>query len=104
MFVWILCKRAREFATHNFSACDVHPAEAIAVHQALQRLCENDLQGLEPVMLVRQILPAPVRVPASVFHNRSKMDSLDRIKLAVAIEEEQGSMSDSAMGKVLNDL
>jgi hypothetical protein len=32
------------------------------------------------------------------------MDSLDRIELAVAIEEEQGSMSDSAMGKVLNDL
>src|SRR6266542_5966176 len=97
-------KRAREFAAENFVACDVHQTESVAVHQALQRLCEKELPDLEPATLVREILLAPTRLPTPPLHIHSQMDSLDRIELAIAIEEEQGSINDSDVDSFLNDL
>jgi hypothetical protein len=104
MFARTSHKQALAFATQNFAPCDVHQADAIAVHQALQRLCEKGLPDIEPAKLVRQILPAPASVPASVFDRHTKMDSRDQIELALAIEEEQGSIGDSEMDGLLNDL
>jgi hypothetical protein len=104
MFARTSRKRAREFAAHNFAACSVHQAEAISVHEALQRLCKRELSTVEPAKLVREILPAPTRLPASVSHTGSGTDSLDRIEFAMAVEEEQGSMSDCEMENVLKDL
>ena len=97
-------KRSREFAAQNFAACDIHQTEAIAFHQALQRLCEKELADLKPATLVREILLAPTRLPPLSLHTHSQMDSLDRIELAVAIEEEQGSITDSEVDSFLKDL
>jgi hypothetical protein len=104
MFVPRGRKKAQVFAVQNFARCDVHQTEAIAVHQALQRLCERKLPNLEPTKLVREILPAPTRLPASLLHSHSQLDSLDRIELAVAIEEERGSISDCEIDTFLSDL
>ena len=97
-------KRAQEFAAENFAACDAHRTEATAVHQALQHLNGNELPYVKPTKLVREILPAPRRLPAPALHTHSQTDSLDRIELAIAIEEEQGSISDSEVDSFLNDL
>jgi hypothetical protein len=104
MFAHKAHEAAREFAAQNFAPCRAHQTEAIAVHEALQRLCETELPALEPPKLVREILQAPARLPAFVFHTRFETHSLDRLELAMAIEEEQGAMSDSEMDSFLNDL
>ena len=104
MFAHKAHEAAREFAVQNFAPCRAHQTEAIAVHEALQRLCETELPALEPPKLVREILPAPRRLPAPALHTHSQTDSLDRIELAIAIEEEQGSISDSEVDSFLNDL
>jgi hypothetical protein len=104
MFVPRWRKKAQVFAVQNFARCDAHQTEAIAVHQALQRLCEMELPDLEPTKLVREILPAPTRLPAPLLHSHSQVESLDRIELAIAIEEERGSISDSEIDSFLSDL
>jgi hypothetical protein len=104
MFARKSLRRAEVFATRNFPICGVHQTEAIAVHQALQGLCENELRDLEPAKLVREIVPAPARFPAPLLHSHSEVDSLDCIELAIAIEEEKGSITDSEMDSFLNDL
>jgi hypothetical protein len=104
MFARTSHKRAQEFAAQNFAACGVHQAEAIAVHEALQRLWERELPTLEPGKLVCEMLPGPTRLPASVSHSGSNTDFLDRIEFAMAVEEEHGSMSDCEMDNVLKAL
>jgi hypothetical protein len=104
MFDRISHNRAQEFAAHNFAAsCSVHRAEAISVHEALQRLCKRGLPAIQPDTLVGGILPAPTRLPPSLSELGSITDPLDRIEFAMAVEEEQGAMSDQEMGDVMKD-
>src|SRR5205814_192133 len=69
-----------------------------------QHLSKNELPYVEVTKLVGEILPAPRRLPGPMLHTHSQIDSLDRIELAIAIEEEQGSLSDSEVDSFLNDL
>lgn len=104
MFARMSHNRAQEFAAHNFAAaCSVHRAEAISVHEALQRLCKRELPSIEPDTPVGEIVPAPTRLPPSLSDPRSGADPLDRIEFAMAVEEEQGSMSDQEMDAVIKD-
>jgi hypothetical protein len=96
--------RAQEFAAHYFAAaCSVHRAEAISVYEALHRLCRRELPTIGPDTSVREILPAPARVPPSLSDFGSITDPFDRIEIAMAAEEEQGSMSDEEMDDIMKD-
>jgi hypothetical protein len=99
-----LRKIALKFATENFASCDVHQTEAIAVHQALQYLCENELPQLKRETLVREILLPPMRLANCSLHTHFQMDSLDRVELATAIEGERGSISDFEVDNFVDDL
>jgi hypothetical protein len=103
MFARTSHNRAREFAAHNFAICSVHQAEAFSVHETLQCLCNRELSTVEPAKLVCEILPAPTTLPPSVSETGSGFDSLDRIELAVAFEEERRAMSDHEMDKAIKD-
>jgi hypothetical protein len=92
---------AREFAMQHFCACDMHQAEAIAVYNALEHLCERELPAIEPAKLVREILTAPTRLTPSVSDSNFGTNPLDCIEFAMAVEEEQGSMSDQEMDDVM---
>jgi hypothetical protein len=104
MFAWTSRKTAQEFAAHNFAGCSVHQAEAISVHEALQRLCKMELSGLDLAKLVGDVVPAPNTLPRSPSYSNSCVDSLERIEVAMAVEEEQGSLSDQEMEDLMKDL
>jgi acyl carrier protein len=58
---------------------------------------------LEPAKLVREILSAPTTLPPSVSETGFGTDSLDRVELAMAVEEEQGSMIDHDIDNLMKD-
>ena len=105
MFARMSHNTAQEFAAHNFAAgCSVHRAEAIPVYEALQHLCKREFPTIESDTPVGEILPAPTRLPPCLSNPGSITDPLVRIELAIAAEEEKGSMSDQEMDDVRKDL
>ena len=50
-------RRADAFASTHFGSCPGHCREAVAVHRALESLCDGALDNLDPEVRIGELLP-----------------------------------------------
>ena len=88
--------RAHAFAAKHFGACEAHRGQAVAVYEALEALAERSLLELAPESTIGDI----------VGHDRGlqpeETDSLERVELEMALEEELGAPALVAAGRRLD--
>ena len=96
-------ERARAFAVMYFGGCAIHQAEAAAVQDALERLAGRPL-SLTPEVTVREVLLTTSAAPSLVWEAGAEPDSLDRIELAMALEQELASGAPVDERAVLEDV
>jgi hypothetical protein len=77
--------RAHAFATKHFGACAAHHSHAVAVHEALEAMAKRALLDLDPESTIGEILPSQRTVKADAD------DSLERVEIEMALEEELGA-------------
>lgn len=72
--------RAQTFAATHFLFCQAHRSHAMAVHQALEDLAKRALLNLSPEDTFGDVLGGGIKPDAG--------DSLERLELQIALEEE----------------